>query len=132
MPRFSVRSQNNLGTCHSDLRRIFEEVIKEFDCTVLCGYRNEVDQEKAFAEGRTKVHFPRSKHNHFLSIAVDVVPYPIDWDNIERFKELAKHVHAVADRFGIAVRHGADWNRNGIYTDEKFVDWPHWELVDVL
>ena len=51
MPKFSKSSLEKLATCHIDLQTLFNEVIKTFDCIVTEGYRNQEDQEKAFASG---------------------------------------------------------------------------------
>ena len=45
MPKFGNRSKQRLETCHEDLQEIFNEVIKYFDCSVLCGHRGEEDQK---------------------------------------------------------------------------------------
>ena len=81
MPKFSQSSFSKLSTCHPDLQALFYEVIKFFDCTILEGYRNEADQESAFAKGNSKLHYPHGKHNANPSMAVDVTPYPIDFNN---------------------------------------------------
>ena len=126
MPRFSKRSAFNLLTCHKDLQTLFNEVIKTYDCTVTCGFRNRADQEKAFAEGNTKLRFPRSKHNTSPSRAVDVVPYPIDWNNIARFKEMAAIVKAVAKKLKAEgkITHDITWGGDW----KTFKDYPHWEI----
>ena len=46
MPKFSQDSFSKLSTCHPDLQVLFYEVIKYYDCTILEGYRNQVDQDK--------------------------------------------------------------------------------------
>lgn len=51
MPYYSERSKKRLETCHEDLQKLFNEVIKHFDCTILCGHRGQEEQDKAFAEG---------------------------------------------------------------------------------
>ena len=81
MPKFGTKSIERLNTCHPDLIAVFNEVIKYYDCTVTCGYRGEEDQNKAFDEGRSKARYPKGKHNKNPSIAVDVYPYPIDFEN---------------------------------------------------
>lgn len=129
MPRFSKASAARLAQCHPDLQKVMNEVIKGMDFMVVCGYRDRDDQEKAVAQGASKVHFPNSMHNKFPSLAVDVVPWPIDWKDIGRFQALALRIHETAHEFGIVLRHGADWNMNGDFQDEKFIDWPHWEIV---
>ena len=97
MPRFGRSSKDNLNGCDIDLVRVFTEVVKDFDCKVICGHRNEADQKKAFDEKRSKVKFPNSKHNKWPSKAVDVVPYPIDWDTEREL--LSKYFKAKSDGF---------------------------------
>jgi peptidoglycan LD-endopeptidase CwlK len=130
MPTFGERSRKALDSADPKLRLLFDEVIKTVDCSVLCGYRNEADQEAAFAQGFSKVHWPDSKHNNFPSRAVDVVPCPLDWKETRRFYFFAGYVKATADRLGIKVRWGGDFNQDGNLTNDNFVDLPHYELVE--
>ena len=55
------------------LQNLFNEVIKDRDCTILCGYRGKEEQEKAVSEGNSKLHYPHSKHNYNPSCAVAAV-----------------------------------------------------------
>ncbi len=120
MPSFSARSYFQLRTCHPDLVRLFAAVIERTDCTIICGHRNKADQDQAFAGGKSKLKWPKSRHNSLPSQAVDVVPYPIDWNNHQRFEELAVIVKECAAQLGIAITWGGDWT--------SFRDLPHWEL----
>lgn len=131
MPRFSKRSMDRLSSCHPDLQRLFISVIKTHDCSILCGHRSEADQEKAVSEGRSKVHFPDSRHNSYPSNAVDAAPYPIDWNDLDRFAAFAKVVQSRAKDMGIGIRWGGDWDGDGNWRDERFVDMPHFELTEV-
>ena len=128
MPRFSKRSKDRLSTCDKRLQKVFNEVIKHVDCSVLEGHRNEERQNKLFEEGKTKVTYPKGRHNHKPSFAVDVVPYPIDWDDRERFHLFAGYVLGVARGMGITLRWGGDWNMNFEVDDNKFDDFPHFEI----
>jgi hypothetical protein len=128
MPRFGKRSKENLSTCHEDLQKVFNEVIKHVDCSVLEGHRDEEKQERLFSEGKTKVHYPKGRHNSKPSRAVDVVPYPIDWDDRERFHLFSGFVLGLARGMGITLRWGGDWNMNFEVDDNKFDDFPHFEL----
>ncbi len=130
MPSFSARSQAKLSSCHVKIQQLFKEVVKDFDCTILCGTRYEEEQEKAFLEGRSKAHFPNSKHNHNPSYAVDVAPYPIDWSDIRRFYFFGGYVKAVAKRMGIDIRWGGDWDGDFQVKDQNFNDLPHFELLE--
>lgn len=134
MPKFSNRSKANLATCHSDLQRLFNEVIKFYDCTILCGYRNKEDQNKAYHEGRSTLRYPHSKHNSMPSLAVDVAPYfkdkpHIRWDDSESFYHFIGYVEAVADQLGINIRSGGDWDEDHDFHDQTFFDLVHFELM---
>lgn len=134
MPKFSQNSLNELSTCHNDLIKLCNEVIKYIDFTVLEGFRNERDQEIAYAKGNTKLHWPFGNHNKNPSLAVDIAPYPVDWTDSEkarqRFVLLAGFMLCKAQDLGIKIRWGGDWNSNMDTRDEKsFRDYPHFELV---
>ena len=130
MAKFSKRSRDRLNTCDERLLKVFNEVVKKFDCTILEGYRDERSQDKFFKEGKTKVRYPMGRHNTKPSRAVDVAPYPVDWSDRERFTLFAGYVLGMARRMGYTLRWGGDWNMNFRVNDNKFDDFPHFELVD--
>lgn len=136
MPLFSESSLSKLATCHPELQMIFHEVIKYWDCSVTCGYRNEKDQNDAFAAGNTKLKFPNGNHNQQPSLAVDVMPFPApDWKNLNDFVYFGGFVMGIAimcKQQGLMhydLRYGADWNRNQRISDERFLDAVHFELI---
>jgi len=128
MATFGIRSAANLATAHPSLQRLFREVIKHFDCSVICGHRTEEEQNKVFHEGKSKVQWPRSKHNRLPSIAVDVVPYPVDWKDTNRFYYFAGVVKGIASSMDIDIRWGGDWDGDTQVHDQTFMDLPHFEL----
>ena len=128
MYSFGKRSRENLAQCHPDLQRLFNEVIKYRDCSVICGHRSEIEQSSAYLKGLSKLRFPQSKHNTSPSMAVDVVPYPIDWEDTGRFYAFAGYVQALADTLGIKIRWGGDWDMDLSTTDQRFHDLPHYEI----
>ena len=130
MPKFGKKSLKQLETCHANLRKVFVEVIKTVDCSILEGHRGKDKQNTLYKEGKTKVKYPNGRHNEFLSRAVDVVPYPIDWDDRERFHLFAGFVLGIANQMGIKLRWGGDWNINWFVDDNKFDDFPHFELIE--
>jgi len=130
MPKFGSRSLGNLETADVKLQQLFNEVIKGYDCTVLCGHRDKEAQEKAVRDGLSKTHFPLSKHNSLPSKAVDVVPYPIDWNDTKGFYHFGGYVKGIADSLGIAIRWGGDWDKDNDLGDQTFIDLPHFELVE--
>lgn len=135
MSKFSDRSKERLATCHPDLQTIFNEVIKRTDCSVLCGERTEDEQNAAFRDGLSQLKFPESRHNTSPSMAVDVVPYPIDWKDRSRFCHFAGFVLGTAEMLKIVgkishdLRWGGDWDRDNDLKDNIFNDFPHFELI---
>ena len=135
MPKFSQESFSKLSTCHMELQTLFYEVIRSFDCKVLTGYRNEADQEAAFQRGDTKLHYPFGKHNSNPSMAIDVAPYPINFNDIKRSYFFGGYVLGIAERLrsegkmSLGIRWGGDWNQNKDIHDQTFFDLNHFELV---
>lgn len=83
---YGKTSIKRLKTCHPLLQLVMNRVIVAYDCTILCGYRGESEQKQAFDAGRSQVNWPDSNHNREPSLAVDVAPWPLDWDDISEFK----------------------------------------------
>lgn len=122
-------SQAKLAACHPELRRFVNTLVMGVDAghlaeddvldiTVICGFRNEADQNKAFNEGKSEKQWPNSKHNQMPPLAVDIAPYPIDWSQkgLPRFMALRRYALGVAQGMGIKIR-VISW------------DWPHYELA---
>ena len=128
MPKFGRKSKERLNTCDSKLQKVFNEVIKHVDCSVLEGHRSKDRQNKLFEEGKTKVKYPNGRHNRQPSSAVDVTPYPVDWKDRERQTLFAGFVIGVASQMGINLRWGGDWDQDFQVVDNRFDDFPHFEL----
>lgn len=133
---FSQTSKNKLATCHQDLQTLFNEVIKYVDCTVVCGYRTKAEQEKAKADGFSKVGYPGT-HSTKPSIAVDVAPFEygaIDWTKTQS-AYFSGRVMGIADRLFAEgkikhrIRPGVDWDGDNDVDDTTFWDGAHFELV---
>lgn len=139
MPKFSQRSLANLATCHVDIQTLFNEVIKNFDCVITEGYRNQEDQEKAFNAGNSKLHYPHGKHNQKPSRAVDAYPFEekvtVNWKDINRIYYFSGYVMGVAQKLKDegkmthSIRYGGDWDGDTQVRDETFKDIGHYEIV---
>lgn len=129
MPRFGNESKTQLMSCHPDLIRLANKVIEFVDHSITCGHRGEVDQNKAFDEGKSQKRYPDGEHNKVPSNAMDVAPYPINWNDEEAFTLLAGVYFGVAAMMGIKIRIGADWDGDFNILEHKFKDRPHIELV---
>tara|TARA_R110000751_G_scaffold299235_1_gene409761 strand:- start:1549 stop:1938 length:390 start_codon:yes stop_codon:yes gene_type:complete len=128
MPKFGRKSKERLSTCDIRLQEVFNEVINHIDCTVLEGHRGEERQNRFVDEGKSKVRFPNGRHNSMPSNAVDITPYPVDWNDRERQTLFAGFVLGVASRMGINLRWGGDWDQDWEVKDNTFDDFPHFEL----
>jgi len=135
MPKFSEKSKNKLAYCHIHLQDIANTAIKFFDFSVICGIRSKDAQEKSFKSGFSKLKYPESMHNlkeernENYSLAMDCVPYPVDWKDLKRFYFMGGLFLAIAEMKGYKIRWGGDWNRDYNFTDQKFNDLPHFEVV---
>lgn len=130
---FGSRSLARLQTCHPLLQTLMQRVIKRgdlpFDLTVLCGHRNQIDQDAAFRGGASKLRWPNSKHNSMPSRAVDVAPWvggqvSWDWAHYNNLAPLVKlewgemQAEGLVPE-GVSLTWGGDW---------LFRDGPHWQL----
>lgn len=133
--KWSMTSRSRLETCHYDLQTLFNAVLPDFDCTVLCGHRTEEEQNKAFAEGKSQLKWPNSKHNGEPSLAIDVAPWPIKWEEKEQFYYFGGFVMGVANELynkGLMtyrIRYGGDWDGDKDLRDQSLFDLVHFEII---
>lgn len=130
MASFSDRSHSRLASCDPRLQRVLDNVVRNFDCTILEGHRDEARQNRMVDEGKSQVRWPDGKHNTVPSLAVDVCPYPVVWDDRERQTLFAGYVLATAKSMGVDLRWGGDWSMDFQVKDNRFDDLVHFELVD--
>ena len=130
MPRYSNKSKERLASCDERLQDVFNEVINYVDCSILEGHRSKERQNKLYDENRTKVKYPNGRHNSSPSKAADVTPYPVDWEDRERQTLFAGFVIGIARGMGIRLRWGGDWDMDFKVMDNRFDDFPHFEVRD--
>jgi hypothetical protein len=123
------KSLDKLATCDERLQRLFTEVSKTWEFTVIEGHRGKDAQEQAYATGHTKLHWPHGKHNAEPSLAVDVIPSPVDWKDTMKITYFAGYVMATAESLGINLRWGGDWRRQHDPLHNTFNDLVHFEVV---
>lgn len=132
MAQFSKKSLGKLSTVHTDLITLFSECVKHRDCTVTSGIRTMEEQQALYAQGRTTdgniVTYrdgTERRSNHQSGDAVDVVPYPTMWSDIDELKSFGSFVQGLAiglKKCGLIqsdITWGGDWN---------FKDYPHYEI----
>ena len=115
MYKFGERSERNLQGVHPDIVRVCRRALAYgiLDFSVICGLRTVAEQERLFAQGRTepgpKVTWTlKSRHlpqKDGYSHAVDLAPYPIDWENEDHFWMLRGVMLAAAREEGVDIEY---------------------------
>ena len=120
--KFGKSSSERRETLHPDLKKVVDLALKYAteDFSIVCGYRGEAAQEAAYEMGYSRAKFGESPHNKNPSEAVDLAPYPIDWDDADRFIKLSTTVFRAADELGVRLTWGGEFL--------SFRDYPHFEL----
>lgn len=129
MPRFGRHSKEQIDTLAPALRWVLEEAIRHIDFRVRQGHRGQQEQERLYRQGKSKVHWPYSRHNVAPSEAVDIDPWPLDFEDTDRYYFLAGWVMAVAASMQIRLRWGGDWDGDHDLAEEGFRDLGHFELL---
>ena len=130
MPKLGRRSKSRLEGVDHRLIMVLEEVVKFFDITVIEGKRSQARQDELVKQGKSKTKFGK----HVKGLAVDIAPYPIDWDSRDDFHYLGGFVLGVAAKMGINIRWGGDWSSSSLAQearttkDNNFDDLVHFEI----
>ena len=115
-------SKIRLAECDERLQSIVNKLSLEMSICVCCGHRGQVEQNLAYTQKRSKLMFPKSKHNKKPSLAVDIAPLKdgkIDWNDIDLFNKMLDRLLEIAKGLSIEIRLGRDFS---------FKDYPHIEL----
>jgi hypothetical protein len=132
MPRFGKRSKERLKGVDAKLQNVLNEVVKYFDITIIEGLRSQERQNELVAQGKSKTKFGK----HVEGKAVDIAPYPIDWNARDDFHYLGGFMLGMAASMGIKIRWGGDWNASSLFKgqrttkDNNFDDLVHFEILD--
>ncbi len=132
MPKLGKRSRDRLKGVDARLVNVLHEVCKYFDITVIEGLRSQKRQNQLVAEGKSKTKFGK----HTQGLAVDIAPYPIDWDARDDFHYLGGFVLGIANQMGVKIRWGGDWNASSQFKgqrttkDNNFDDLVHFEILE--
>lgn len=139
MAKFGRRSLKVLGQLHDDAQIIMLEVIHEFDCTLLEGFRPKEKQDYYFEIGLSKIQFPNGKHNVMPSFAWHAMPWHpgkphVDWNHVRSMMHLAGYIRGIGDllysqgKVAHRVRWGGDWDRDFDVREKQWDDLAHYEL----
>jgi len=136
----SQRSISNLRGVHPDLVAVVERAIEitTQDFIVIEGVRTQERQDELWAQGRTKpgqiVTWTKDASSHGIGKdgyghAVDVCPFPVDWNDLKKFDAIADAMFDAAAEIGVRLRWGADWDMDGKTRERGESDSPHFELA---
>ena len=139
MPQFGQQSYSKLATCEQELQTLLLEVVKTYDVSIVFGNRSMAIQNALYLKGRKKIPASagdrrsnyliedikkvvtyrgfekKSMHNYNPSRAVDVIPYPSGWSNVNKIYEMAGFIKATYLRLKKEgklkkdLRFGSDW-----------------------
>ena len=148
------QSKAKLVGVHPDLVRVVERAIRitTQDFSVLEGVRSQQRQFELYGQGRTREQLmakgigprlakPKMRQvtwtlasNHFkqrdgYGHAVDLVPFPLDWEDLSKFDAISHAMFIASHELGIPIRWGADWDRDGMPRERGETDSPHFELA---
>lgn len=117
MYKLSQRSMQNLSGVHPDLTAVVKRAIQitEQDFSVIEGVRNINRQRELVAKGASTTMNSR----HLTGHAVDLAPYPVNWD-WEYFYPIADAMKQAAEELDVDLEWGGDW--------KSFPDGPHFQL----
>ena len=116
--KLGTRSLQNLSGVHPDLVAVVKLAISitEQDFTVIEGIRNINRQRELVKAGKSTTMNSR----HITGHAVDMVPWPVDWNDLERFEVMSEAMKQAAEELDTPLVWGGDW--------KSFYDAPHFEL----
>ena len=116
--KLGTRSMQSLSGVHPDMVAVVKRAIEitGVDFTVIEGIRNINRQRELFKAGKSTTMNSR----HITGHAVDMVPWPVDWEDLERFEVMSEAMKTAAEELEIPIVWGGDW--------KSFYDAPHFEL----
>jgi hypothetical protein len=124
MPRFGKRSKQRLKGVDAKLVNVLNELVKIMDVTIIEGLRSQERQDVLVAKGASKTRYSK----HIQGKAVDLAPYPIDWEDRERFHYMGGMVRGIGQQLNVNIRWGGDWDSDGEIKDNSFDDLVHVEI----
>ena len=124
MAKFGAESEAMLKGVDPRLVQICRMAILVMDFKVIDGVRTLEEQRINVARGKSWT----MNSKHLDGLAVDLAPYPVNWQDNEMFCVLAGVMKAAAHTQGVKLRWGGDWNRNESTKDERNRDYGHFEI----
>lgn len=133
MFKLGKRSEERLVGVDARLVAVVRRAIElsKVDFTVLEGVRTKARQQELFDQGRKtpgKIVTWTMKSKHIDGLAVDLVPFPVDWSDTDKFMAIARAMFAAASELSVNIRWGANWDGDDKPFEKGEYDSPHFEL----
>lgn len=121
---YGQASLKRKAECSPQLQAVLDAAIKcsAIDFSLVCGYRDELNQTRAFEDEKSNARWLESPHNYKPSFAVDVYPYPVDWEDERPFNYIGGLITGIGAAHGVPITWGGSW--------KSFKDLPHFELTN--
>lgn len=140
-PKINTRYDYSQGPMYYLGQQIARQMqLAGYPCKILYCHRDAMLQDDLYAQGRTKpgkiVTYRQGWESlHNVYAATDLIHPTLAWKVDQRFWDtLAACVRIVSEKYNVPLRHGHDWDGDGIPVpqdpDEKFWDAAHVELAD--
>ena len=137
MYKFSSASQRRLETTDKRIQQIMNRAIMyspiDFGIPQYGGKRDGVEQNELFKAGKSKLDGFTKKSKHQTGLAIDVFAYidgKASWEK-EYYFILAGVIMSSAKQLGYELRWGGCWAMDWKFNEEGFMDYVHWELINV-
>ena len=129
MAKFGKTSMSRLEGVHPLLVDWAFRLVTVMDCSVIYGVRTLSEQrvlvEKEASMTMDSYHLIQPDgYGH----ALDLAPYPIDWNDYKRFYVLIGMGLMLAHDMGIPITNGRDWDGDLDFDDQSFNDFLHWQI----
>lgn len=125
MMKWSETSIKRMTGVHPELISVANRALsyQVIDMIVLPdgGVRTVKRQQELVAKGASKTL--KSKHliqKDGYGHALDLAPFPIDWDDIERFRLVSVQMFKAAKELNVGIEWGGAW--------KSFPDFPHYQI----
>lgn len=117
----SDRDIRLLQSADRRLEQLFQVVaaMSPIDFMILETTRSRAAQQRAYDTGHSHALPGQSAHDFLPSLAVDVAPLPINWNNLDAFRQLSVRVLQCASTLNIPITWGGTWHMR---------DMPHYEI----
>lgn len=102
--------EEKLALAHPELVKWFREQVKPChnDVHISWSYRDQASQEQAFLDGKSRLHFPNSKHNKRPALALDL--FKLTEENAALFPPLLyAAIASEATAAGSPIEWGGSW-----------------------